>query len=198
MELFAAATGCSDREVASLYLARAGNDITRAVNHFLDSPAAPVVDAAATKTTASSATTTASATTQAHGEGGPSGVNRTRNSGDNRGTEGSPRRSYKRRRAEPGKGKQQQPCLVFQRARPSVVGTTTSPGVGHRHGKPRDGGGIGSDGGSSGAQAAVGGGGRAAATAMSHPVASAEWTEIAERCKRFEWLDSHCLTLKLK
>lgn len=38
MELFAAATGCDDMEVASLYLERAGNDVTRAVNHYLDSP----------------------------------------------------------------------------------------------------------------------------------------------------------------
>lgn len=38
MELFAAATGCTDPEIARLYLERAGNDVTRAVNHFLDSP----------------------------------------------------------------------------------------------------------------------------------------------------------------
>lgn len=38
MELFAAATGCSDPKVASLYLERAGNEVTIAVNHFLDAP----------------------------------------------------------------------------------------------------------------------------------------------------------------
>lgn len=38
MELFAAATGCLDPEVASFYLERAGHDLTRAVNHFFDSP----------------------------------------------------------------------------------------------------------------------------------------------------------------
>lgn len=38
MELFAAATGCLDPKVASLYLERAGNDVTRAVNHYLDAP----------------------------------------------------------------------------------------------------------------------------------------------------------------
>ncbi|CAM9568049.1 unnamed protein product [Pylaiella littoralis] len=40
MELFAAATGCSDPKVASFYLLRAGNNVTRAVNHFLDDPSA--------------------------------------------------------------------------------------------------------------------------------------------------------------
>lgn len=38
MELFAGATGCSDPSIARLYLERAGNDVTRAVNHFFDSP----------------------------------------------------------------------------------------------------------------------------------------------------------------
>lgn len=38
MEFFAAATGCSDPKVASLYLERAGNDVGIAINHFLDAP----------------------------------------------------------------------------------------------------------------------------------------------------------------
>lgn len=40
MELFASATGCVDPEVAAFYLERAGHDLTRAVNHFFDSPVA--------------------------------------------------------------------------------------------------------------------------------------------------------------
>lgn len=38
MELFAAATGCSDSKIARDFLERAGNDVTRAVNYFLDAP----------------------------------------------------------------------------------------------------------------------------------------------------------------
>lgn len=38
MELFAAATGCYDSKIARDYLERAGNDVTRAVNHYLDAP----------------------------------------------------------------------------------------------------------------------------------------------------------------
>lgn len=38
MELFAAATGCTDPRVASLFLERAGNNVEIAVNHFLDAP----------------------------------------------------------------------------------------------------------------------------------------------------------------
>lgn len=36
MELFAAATGCNDPQVASFFLERAGNNVEIAVNHFLD------------------------------------------------------------------------------------------------------------------------------------------------------------------
>ncbi|CAN0187969.1 unnamed protein product, partial [Scytosiphon promiscuus] len=111
MEIFAAATGCSDREVASLYLARAGDDVTRAVNHFLDSPS-----------------------------GGPPSPNGSRTSGgllragDGRSTEDSPRRSYKRQRGEPGGGKPsskqfRQLCVVFEQVRPSAGGSTS--GVRH-------------------------------------------------------------------
>ena len=38
MELFAATTGCSDEKIARNYLERAGNDVTVAVNHYLDAP----------------------------------------------------------------------------------------------------------------------------------------------------------------
>lgn len=172
MELFAAATGCSDRKVASLFLARAGNDVTRAVNHFLDSPV--VVDVAATAAAASAATTT-----KVHDESGLPEPSRSRDSdlsrgGDSKSTESSPRRSYKRQRAEPGGGKQQ-PCLVFERVRPSAG---TAQGGDHRHGKTRNGEGIAYDRGS--------GGQAAAAAGTSRPVPSAEWAEIAERCERSE------------
>lgn len=39
MELFAATTGCQDPTVASLYLERADNDVSRAVNFYFDAPA---------------------------------------------------------------------------------------------------------------------------------------------------------------
>lgn len=38
MELFAATTGCSDPGVARLYLDQAGNDVSRAINHYFDAP----------------------------------------------------------------------------------------------------------------------------------------------------------------
>lgn len=46
MELFVAATGCVDPEVASFYLECAGHDPTRAVNHFFDSPLSVASDGA--------------------------------------------------------------------------------------------------------------------------------------------------------
>lgn len=47
MELFAAITGCSDPEVARLYLDRAENDVSRAVNHFFDAPPFVSLDSSA-------------------------------------------------------------------------------------------------------------------------------------------------------
>lgn len=111
MELFAAATGCPDPAVACFYLERAGNDVTRAVNHFFDSPTTAVGEASGD---ACSQSTTLS-----------------RNAGS-----GSSNRSLKRQRAtSAGEGKQQQP-FVFERIRPSMGGSSSSGtalGTEHSH-----------------------------------------------------------------
>lgn len=100
MELFAATTGCQDPAVASLYLERADNDVSRAVNFFFDAPP----DAAGVGYTP---TTTSI-------------------SGSDYSTASHPR-SLKRQRSEfaEGKQQQQQPQLMPERARPSMAGGST-------------------------------------------------------------------------
>lgn len=99
-ELFAAATGCLDPLVASSYLERAGYDLTRAVNHFLDSPKD---DPSASR--------------------GQSDYCRSASCG---GDDSDPNRSFKRQRAAMAGGKQQQQLLKFEHARPSLSDTSSS------------------------------------------------------------------------
>lgn len=155
MELFAAATGCSDPAVARFYLARAGNDVTRAVNHFLDAPSSAVGEAQASGDERATATPSVPDAT----------VSRSSN------------RPLKRQRATSGGGNQQQQFL-FEHVRPqsSMRGSSSGGGMGpsaapsvaeHSHDRAA-------------ATAAA-----AAAPASASESPSAEWTEIAERCMRW-------------
>ncbi|CAM9380169.1 unnamed protein product [Ectocarpus sp. 6 AP-2014] len=98
-ELFAAATGCLNPLVAASYLERAGYDLTRAVNHFLDSPKN---DTAASRS--------------------HSDYCRSASCGD----DNSHPRSLKRQRAAMAGEKQQQQVLKFEHARPSLSDTSSS------------------------------------------------------------------------
>ncbi|CAM9925149.1 unnamed protein product [Sphacelaria rigidula] len=80
MELFAAATGCDDMGIASLYLERAGNDVTRAVNHYLDSPP-PAEGSAKTAATLHAVMSSTKAKPKQHHMRGGTGVKRPRDAG---------------------------------------------------------------------------------------------------------------------
>lgn len=108
MELFAATTGCRDPAVASLYLERADNDVSRAVNFFFDAPPAPNADK--------------SASTASMSGGDGSAISNTR--------------SLKRPRAESSGGKHQQQLLSV-RVRPSMAGSSSSKGTGKSGGTER-------------------------------------------------------------
>ncbi|CBJ31495.1 conserved unknown protein [Ectocarpus siliculosus] len=98
-ELFAAATGCLNPLVAASYLERAGYDLTRAVNHFLDSPKN---DTAASRS--------------------HSDYCKSASCGD----DNSDPRSLKRQRAAMAGEKQQQQLLKFEHARPLLSDTSSS------------------------------------------------------------------------
>eukprot|EP00752_Nemacystus_decipiens_P008666 g7736.t2 len=94
MELFAATTGCQDPSVASFYLERADNDVSRAVNFYFDAP--PEAAAAAV-----------GAAPEAAEPGAVPAPTTTSISGSDCGT--APRaRSLKRQRSEFAEGQQQQ------------------------------------------------------------------------------------------
>ncbi|CAB1099316.1 unnamed protein product [Ectocarpus sp. CCAP 1310/34] len=100
-ELFAAATGCLDPLVAASYLERAGYDLTRAVNHFLDSPK---------NGTAAS-------------RGSSDYCCRSSSCGDDN---GGPRSLKRQRAAMAGEKQQQQQLLKFEHARRLLSDTSSS------------------------------------------------------------------------
>eukprot|EP00903_Cladosiphon_okamuranus_P015389 g14214.t1 len=111
MELFVATTGCRDPVIASSFLERADNDVSRAINFYFDAP--PSAKAQAAPKTA-----------------GPAGIGHaiaTSISGGGFNTT-SQTRSLKRQRSEPagGKQQQQQQQLMSERVRPSMAGSNSS------------------------------------------------------------------------
>ena len=119
MELFAATTGCQDSAVASLYLERADNDVSRAVNFFFDAPPPDAAAAAAIKTAQPAGVGLATPTSISGGECSTT----------------SHARSLKRQRSESAGGKQQQRSMS-ERVRLSTMASSRSECAGN-NGKDR-------------------------------------------------------------
>lgn len=173
MELFAAATGCLDPEVASLYLERAGHDLTRAVNHFFDSPLPVASDDASSS--ARGATSAAVGVVNRSGSIGCSGS------------------TTRKRQRVPGAAGQQD-LLMFRHVKPLPEDACGPPsGIEHLEvdASLKQGAGIEDSKASNGTAAASTTTAAAAAGAPTPGTAvapSAEWTETARRCQRCPYI----------
>lgn len=183
MELFAAATGCLDPEVASFYLERAGQDLTRAVNHFFDSP----VPVASDDATLDSGGKTSSAHRANINSACAVGVgNRSTSSGCSDST------ARKRQRVPGAAG--QQDLLKFRHEKPLPEGACGPPSdtenlerdasLKQRAGSEESKASHRTAAASATATATAG----AAAPSTGAVAPSAEWTETARRCQRYSEL----------
>lgn len=178
MELFVAATGCSDPEVASFYLECAGHDPTRAVNHFFDSPLSVASDGA----TFESGGKASSAHHGASSSAGAAAAVAKRSS-----SIGCSASTARKRQRVPGVGGQQD-LLMFRHSKPLPEDACGPPSdIEHleREASLKQGASSqaphGTAATSTTATAAAAG---AAAPSTAAVAPSAEWTETARRCQR--------------